>query len=370
MLNRRRQGFTLVELLVVIAIIAMLVLLLLPAVNAAREAARRNGCMNNIRQLALAVANYESATRRFPKSISGPGAERPLGIGGAVPGTSATATNNGSATGDGFSWIVRCLPYMEEVATFDGISAATRQLSVAAFDRRVRLRTGAHPSATPIASLQCPSFAGQPTAQATIFQSSDNGGQIRGGPAFGSNYVAMSAVCVDRSGLYKEQDPQWGGAIVSQSASAKGLKIRDLRDGISKTIIIMESKHERFSSWYSGASTSMTVLRPDDVNETQVAPNRGVLNDGFADAPRGSTGLQYGRSIDEQRDVSVVPWYSTRMPGGQQYDWGPSSEHAGDVITATRADCSTKAISSGVDAGVMLRAVSRGGGEPIDPKKI
>ncbi len=61
-----RRGFTLVELLVVIAIIGILVLLLLPAVNAAREAARRNGCINNMRQLGLALVNHESSLRRFP----------------------------------------------------------------------------------------------------------------------------------------------------------------------------------------------------------------------------------------------------------------------------------------------------------------
>lgn len=63
---REKKGFTLVELLVVIAIIGVLVGLLLPAVQAAREAARRAQCMNNIRQMGLAVSNYESAFKRFP----------------------------------------------------------------------------------------------------------------------------------------------------------------------------------------------------------------------------------------------------------------------------------------------------------------
>lgn len=95
----RRRGFTLVELLVVIAIIGVLVALLLPAVQAAREAARRMQCTNNVKQLVLATHNFHDTFNRFP-----PGAARDQ-----VPfGTHATGTGWGS------SWLVYILPFVEQ----------------------------------------------------------------------------------------------------------------------------------------------------------------------------------------------------------------------------------------------------------------
>ena len=72
MFPTKRKAFTLVELLVVIAIIGVLVALMLPAIQAAREAARRSSCMNKLAQIALALQNYESAHLSFPTGVDNP----------------------------------------------------------------------------------------------------------------------------------------------------------------------------------------------------------------------------------------------------------------------------------------------------------
>ena len=95
---RRNRGFTLVELLVVIAIIAMLVTLLLPAVQSAREAARRSQCQSNLRQHGLGVINFESANAHYPQSITP----------GPCCGTQSYE-----------SWTIISLPFMEEQGLFD-----------------------------------------------------------------------------------------------------------------------------------------------------------------------------------------------------------------------------------------------------------
>ena len=92
----RNRGFTLIELLVVIAIIAVLIALLLPAVQQAREAARRSQCKNNLKQLGLAIHNYHDTANVFP-----------------------VQTSYGPAVSYHWSWIVMILPYIDQASRYN-----------------------------------------------------------------------------------------------------------------------------------------------------------------------------------------------------------------------------------------------------------
>src|SRR5881275_2054172 len=99
--RQKARAFTLVELLVVIAIIGILVALLLPAVQAAREAARRVSCVNNVTQLGLSLHNYEFHFESLPAGVTNP--EGPI---------------RNEPQGNHTSWIVKILPYMEQNALY------------------------------------------------------------------------------------------------------------------------------------------------------------------------------------------------------------------------------------------------------------
>jgi prepilin-type N-terminal cleavage/methylation domain-containing protein/prepilin-type processing-associated H-X9-DG protein len=130
---RKRGGFTLIELLVVIAIIAVLIALLLPAVQAAREAARRSQCVNNLKQLCLAVMNYEGAN-------------------GALPPTA----NAGS--GNNFALKPRILPFLEQAAAYNALNMWTAYNDVSNSTVRV----------LQISTLLCPSDTNVPSGTVTL----------------------------------------------------------------------------------------------------------------------------------------------------------------------------------------------------------
>ncbi len=160
----RRPAFTLIELLVVIAIIAVLVALLLPAVQQAREAARRSQCVNNLKQLGLALQNYHDMHRLFP------------------PGYVSNFDTSGNDTGPGWGWAALLMPCLDQMPLYNQIN----------FSLPVESVQNAAPRLATIASELCPSDAGmQPNWWAVSRNFATGAVQQKICQVASSNYVGM-----------------------------------------------------------------------------------------------------------------------------------------------------------------------------------
>ncbi len=412
--RRKGRGFTLVELLVVIAIIGILVALLLPAIQAAREAARRNSCINNIKQLALALQNCHDTRKAFPMASTSPLVSGLAG--GAAPtyGNLGVAEGAGVHTppywtagqdGDGYSWICLLLPFMEENTIYDkltqGLSPRLGKFQDAAFAKSTSAATlspGTAPQnpnnpyifATKISGLICPSFPGEDDhpvgdfGTAPLKSITDGTGKVATG-----NYVAISSTNYQLATKHLESGyPSTattaavktcaagttycgnGGmpfpGVVGGKVQKTGLNIVSLQDGTSKVPMICESREELNSSWYSGASAYVVATWPS-------AGSAG-------NQPKGTTPNANGQSFwscvspcdhalnkgDPKADTTKVAtlWYITAgaNPGGQNRNWGPSSRHPGVVVHGF-GDGHTESIPDTVDPTTYLQQVTRGGRE-------
>ncbi len=219
--QNQSAGFTLVELLVVIAIIGILIGMLLPAVQSVRAAARRSVCANNVRQIGLAIHNYESALNRFPENQIGPG----------LPDGSGTYQ-----TGY-YSWLVPILPQLEQNNLYE------------LFDLRINNGDGdgykvssTHPNAAavnmPIETLLCPSD--EPLQRNEIILGSAN-------PAPGS-YAGNAGWPSYATGFSGERltPGEFNGVIPLVHPSSPvswhnpRMRMRDVLDGTSNTALLSE----------------------------------------------------------------------------------------------------------------------------------
>ena len=220
-MRAKRIGFTLVELLVVIAIIAILISILLPAVNAAREAARRSQCANNLKQLGIAVLNYHGANGHFPI---------------------------GAHLAEGAMWSAYILPFMEDKALKDLMTIGENELGnfqwahPSPYSQLPNSKTFRNIIAceTVIPSYRCPSAA-LPEHQKDI--SSDNWYVMERVP---TSYLGCA------SGLVVDQNEPRGligvdGIFLGfhKNDTKKALiTIDGVRDGASKTMLIGEALHD------------------------------------------------------------------------------------------------------------------------------
>ncbi|MEN0110127.1 MAG: DUF1559 domain-containing protein [Planctomycetota bacterium] len=206
----RRTGFTLVELLVVIAIIGLLVALLLPAVQAAREAARRTECKSHLKQIGLALMTYHDAVGHYPAARSG------------------SALHPGGTDPYAVSWAFRLLPYLEERAIHDAWQPAERVDSPA---NAVAMRT-------PVSVYYCPSRRG-PAADRD-FDNNDAPSLVPDAAA-GGDYAANSGRST-RNGMAAYGRERFDGESFGPMYTLSAVSARRVTDGLSKTFAVGE-KH-------------------------------------------------------------------------------------------------------------------------------
>ena len=255
--KKNRAGFTLVELLVVIAIIGILVAMLLPAVQAAREAARRTQCTNNLKQLGLGLHMYHDAYSRFP-------------YGAAYNESNGNCNYEpGYSTRHGHNWRVFILPYLEEVDLYKSIPSVSAT-SGEAF-RNLWAVLPQHKQAIP--TFFCPSetvpqlksdiwvnyWASPPNdgiaALSSYRGSAGNISHWGHGPPIESCGLCAGGACPCDTGLHSTNNGGSHFAYCQQDDKSLGMlwanptsvRIRDVHDGTSKTLFVGESHYGEFN---------------------------------------------------------------------------------------------------------------------------
>jgi prepilin-type N-terminal cleavage/methylation domain-containing protein/prepilin-type processing-associated H-X9-DG protein len=310
------RGFTLIELLVVIAIIAVLVALLLPAVQAAREAARRSQCCNNLMQLAIALQNYESAHEMFPQGVvseTGPVLDQPKGY--------------------HFGWLVRILPYCEMRNTYNHFN-----LSISVYDgRNHTTRT------TLVRSFLCPS---------------DNGPNRNANDIVLTNYVGC------HNDVEAPIDVKNTGAFILNRA----LRYEDVPDGSSNTIFLSEKLNDALGQgWASGTRASL--------RNTGTLINNGGIRPWPPRPPAGmGMGLPAAKSVpvapaptppadDDGEESGTAP--TAEAPGSPGYVGGFSSNHPGGSNSAF-GDGSVRFVKNSINRSTLRLLGNRADGEILD----
>jgi len=378
-----KRGFTLIELLVVITIIGILVGLLLPAINAAREAANRNTCFNKLKQIGIALHNYESGKRRYPCESTNLTTTAVFDARKSVPASQT------SATVTGYSWIVFILPMLEENNLYNAIPQGSNRFTntKGPFDPIIVYgsATYQHASCVTLPAFICPSWGGDGY---TDSNTDVDTGSAKGAPA---GYGASEYANVDSSTpgtgtqAYKGKvAPTNYKAMVGTHINAKSLKENGgftysgnqgltegaISDGSSKTIHVSETKESSYAAWYDGAVCWMVGNDPN-----AAAPGVGASPDSPPwTNPNIAINKGYNPALANQTTVpNVVYLAKGKTPIGTMSNdwwWGPSSDHGGGIVSTVYADGHVLGVTDQCDGATYLGLVTRAGSEPIDDTKI
>jgi prepilin-type N-terminal cleavage/methylation domain-containing protein len=351
-LSRRSNGFTLVELLVVIAIIGVLVALLLPAIQAAREAARRSQCLNNMRQLGVACHIFESATKYFPTA------------GGVV--AQFTSNEELAKPKYGFEtagWMYQILPHIEQQALHD-MRTGNGGTNVGF------IRTGM--IEIPVPTFNCPSRTGRYAVHgADVYALGDYAGVMasHNDPAWqGFAWQTTVPPNKDSTTGLMENETVWTGILVKgghvQTTAPGGPQIwkwgqingKSISDGTSNTILIAE-KSVQEAYW-----TIPTTGPPNRYPHWEIY--------GYyvgADWPHMR---QFGALTGGTRgEVPVRGDNNPRPAVGQYEEQGFGSAHPG-IICAVFGDGSTRIINQDADLFLLDKLGKRADGSTVDAERL
>ncbi len=302
--RRRPGGFTLVELLVVITIIGILIALLLPAVQAAREAARRMQCSNNLKQLGLGLHTYHTSHGLFPPGCN-------------YPGTSGLSTRTDYLQ----NWVITILPFLEQQALYDSFD-----LTVPISDPANRV-----PRGMDLSVMLCPSDTGQQTK----FNRADEGDNWARG-----NYGANASLGHLAGPTSSSWTLDWKRGVMGCNAS---IGIKAILDGTTNTILLGEMRIglaavDRRGVWAMGAPSSSVMWA--HASDDFVGPN---CCKGGADNILGCDEIQSAVGIDRLRaECMGCCGHCTNSQGG------PRSRHT-DGIQVCMADGSVRFIGDYIE---------------------
>lgn len=308
------RAFTLVELLVVIAIIGILIALLLPAVQAAREAARRSQCANNLKQIGLGILNFDSANKSFP-------------AGGVTEGHCCGTRSKSS-------WAISILPYLEENGIF--------QIYNQKLFNEDKLNQPAVQTAVP--TYVCPldqwgAFIDKPDSGPGFALSMEyRHSSYRGCTGYSDGSAWWDAQGADQLFNDFPLPTKWRGALYTIGAInlRKPAKVKDMTDGTSKSLLVGEAlnltRHGRSTFWgYSYASYNKSAV---------VKESRTLLAD-----------------YDRCAQIGGVAGSNPCKRG-----WG--SLHSGGLLQFVFCDGSVRGLPDTIDLNVLAEAATIGGGEP------
>ena len=282
---RRSRGFTLIELLVVIAIIAVLIALLLPAVQQAREAARRSQCKNNLKQLGLALHNYHDTSSIFPISYQSNG------------GWNETTSKS-------VSWLYGILPYIDQAPLFN--SADTKQVWSATINQPLTKQV--------LPVFLCPSDStnrGGLLTELTNLNSTIPYAVTGYKAVAGNNWAWGTFIYSHPSGRFNgSQDGlNYGNGWMCRNDNGAGpqtTRMRDVSDGLSSTFMIGESLPGRcsHSAWWWFNHTTATCAVPLNFYQKNLTITKDYWPDNYSFASMHVGGGHFGMGDGSVRFVS------------------------------------------------------------------